>query len=77
LRDIIAAGAQIPWIAQISANLLRDQELVDLIAASGGSGSSDELCTSWSSDFSLRDAPCVPRHLFSTNNQASLTQGVF
>jgi radical SAM superfamily enzyme YgiQ (UPF0313 family) len=36
LRDIIAAGAQIPWIAQISANLLRDQELVDLIAESGG-----------------------------------------
>jgi radical SAM superfamily enzyme YgiQ (UPF0313 family) len=36
LRDIIAAGAQIPWIAQISANLLRDEELVDLIAASGG-----------------------------------------
>jgi len=24
------------WIAQISANLLRDEELVDLIAASGG-----------------------------------------
>jgi hypothetical protein len=24
------------WIAQISANLLRDDELVDLIAASGG-----------------------------------------
>src|SRR5258707_12568964 len=36
LRDIIAAGAQINWIAQISANLLRDEELVDLIAASGG-----------------------------------------
>ena len=36
LRDIIAAGAQLPWIAQISANLLRDPELVDLIAASGG-----------------------------------------
>ena len=36
LRDIIAAGAQLPWIAQISANLLRDQELVDLIAESGG-----------------------------------------
>src|SRR5688572_20852649 len=36
LRDIIAAGAQLPWIAQISANLLRDQELVDLIAKSGG-----------------------------------------
>src|SRR6202161_1925502 len=36
LRDIIAAGAQLNWIAQISANLLRDEELVDLIAASGG-----------------------------------------
>src|SRR5215210_203739 len=36
LRDIIDAGAQIPWVAQISANLLRDEELVDLIAASGG-----------------------------------------
>jgi radical SAM superfamily enzyme YgiQ (UPF0313 family) len=36
LRDIIAAHAQLPWIAQISANLLRDEELVDLIAASGG-----------------------------------------
>jgi len=36
LRDIIDAGAQVPWVAQISANLLRDEELVDLIAASGG-----------------------------------------
>jgi len=36
LRDIIAAEAQLPWIAQISANLLRDEELVDLISASGG-----------------------------------------
>ncbi len=36
LRDIIAAGAQLPWSAQISANLLRDEELVDLIAASDG-----------------------------------------
>lgn len=36
LRDIIAAKAQLPWIAQISANLLRDEELVDLIAESGG-----------------------------------------
>src|SRR5271166_5672526 len=36
LRDIIAAGAQVNWVAQISANLLRDQELVDLISASGG-----------------------------------------
>jgi radical SAM superfamily enzyme YgiQ (UPF0313 family) len=36
LRDIIAADAQLPWIAQISANLLRDEELVDLIASSGG-----------------------------------------
>jgi len=36
LRDIIAANAQMHWVAQISANLLRDEELVDLIAASGG-----------------------------------------
>src|SRR5215470_14027962 len=36
LRAIVAAKAQVPWIAQISANLLRDEELVDLIAASGG-----------------------------------------
>jgi len=36
LRDIIAAKAQLPWTAQISANLLRDEELVDLIAASDG-----------------------------------------
>ena len=36
LRDIIAAEAQLPWTAQISANLLRDEELVDLIAASHG-----------------------------------------
>ena len=36
LRDIIAAGAQLNWVAQISANLLRDEELVDLIAQSGG-----------------------------------------
>jgi radical SAM superfamily enzyme YgiQ (UPF0313 family) len=36
LRAIIAADAQLPWIGQISANLLRDEELVDLISASGG-----------------------------------------
>ncbi|HKP46856.1 MAG TPA: radical SAM protein [Pyrinomonadaceae bacterium] len=36
LRDIIAAKAQVPWMAQISANLLRDEELVDLIAESDG-----------------------------------------
>jgi len=36
LRDIIAAKAQVFWVAQISANLLRDEELVDLIAGSGG-----------------------------------------
>ena len=36
LRDIIAAGAQVNWVGQISANLLRDQELLDLIAESGG-----------------------------------------
>ncbi len=36
LRDIIAAGAQLAWVGQISANLLRDEELIDLIADSGG-----------------------------------------
>jgi len=36
LKDIIAAKAQLPWVAQISANLLKDEELVDLIAESGG-----------------------------------------
>lgn len=36
LRDIIAAGAQLSWVGQISANLLQDEELLDLIAASGG-----------------------------------------
>jgi radical SAM superfamily enzyme YgiQ (UPF0313 family) len=36
LRAIIAADAQINWVGQISANLLRDEELVDLIAQSGG-----------------------------------------
>src|SRR5271169_5321289 len=35
LRDIIAANAQVSWVGQISANLLRDEELVDLIADSG------------------------------------------
>jgi radical SAM superfamily enzyme YgiQ (UPF0313 family) len=36
LREIIARGAQIPWVAQISMNLLRDEELVSLVAQSGG-----------------------------------------
>jgi radical SAM superfamily enzyme YgiQ (UPF0313 family) len=36
LRTIIAANAQVHWVAQISANLLRDEEFLDLIAASGG-----------------------------------------
>lgn len=36
LREIIAAGAEVFWTAQISANLLRDEELLDLIKASGG-----------------------------------------
>jgi len=36
LKDIIAAKAQVHWVAQISANLLRDEELCDLIACSGG-----------------------------------------
>ena len=36
LRAIIAQDAQLPWVAQISANLLKDEELLDLIAESGG-----------------------------------------
>jgi radical SAM superfamily enzyme YgiQ (UPF0313 family) len=36
LREIIACDAQVPWVAQISMNLLRDEELVSLIAQSGG-----------------------------------------
>jgi len=36
LRDMIAADAILPWVAQISANLLADEELVDLIAEAGG-----------------------------------------
>ncbi len=36
LRDMIKHDACMPWIAQISMNLLRDEELVQLIAASGG-----------------------------------------
>jgi radical SAM superfamily enzyme YgiQ (UPF0313 family) len=35
LRAIIDAGAQLPFVAQISVNLLRDEELVDLLAAAG------------------------------------------
>ena len=34
--EMIAAGAILPWVAQISANLLADEELVDLIADAGG-----------------------------------------
>src|SRR5215468_739892 len=36
LRDIIDQGAVIPWVAQISINLLKDEELLDLIKESGG-----------------------------------------
>ncbi|HEX8567626.1 MAG TPA: radical SAM protein [Pyrinomonadaceae bacterium] len=37
LKDVIAAEAQLPWVAQISANLLmKDEELIDLIAEAGG-----------------------------------------
>jgi len=36
LREMIARDAKIPWVAQISINLLRDEELLDLIAESGG-----------------------------------------
>jgi radical SAM superfamily enzyme YgiQ (UPF0313 family) len=36
LREMITRKAQVPWVAQISMNLLRDEELVSLIAESGG-----------------------------------------
>jgi radical SAM superfamily enzyme YgiQ (UPF0313 family) len=36
LREMIAQNATVPWVAQISINLLKDEELLDLIAASGG-----------------------------------------
>jgi len=36
LREIITRGAKVPWVAQISMNLLRDEELLSLIAQSGG-----------------------------------------
>jgi len=49
LRDIIAADAQVHWVAQISANLLRDEELVDSSPPPEGSGSS----SAWS--------PSIPR----------------
>jgi radical SAM superfamily enzyme YgiQ (UPF0313 family) len=35
LRDMISENAVLPWIAQISINLLKDEELLDLVAASG------------------------------------------
>jgi radical SAM superfamily enzyme YgiQ (UPF0313 family) len=35
LREIIAQNAQVSWVGQISINLLRDEELVSLIAQSG------------------------------------------
>jgi len=35
LREIISRNAQVPWVGQISMNLLRDEELVSLIAQSG------------------------------------------
>jgi radical SAM superfamily enzyme YgiQ (UPF0313 family) len=34
LRDIISSEVRIPWVGQISANLLKDEELIDLIAES-------------------------------------------
>ena len=36
LRDMIRLDACLPWVAQISVNLLDDPELVELIGASGG-----------------------------------------
>ena len=35
LRAMIEAGVRLPWAAQISMNLLRDQELLDLMKRSG------------------------------------------
>ncbi len=35
LREIIDRGAQVPWVAQVSVNLLKDEELVSLMAQSG------------------------------------------
>jgi radical SAM superfamily enzyme YgiQ (UPF0313 family) len=36
LRQMIEQNATLPWVAQISINLLKDEELLDLIASSGG-----------------------------------------
>ena len=36
LREIIRRQAVVPWVAQISINLLRDEELLNLIQESGG-----------------------------------------
>ena len=36
LRDMIRLDACLPWVAQISVNLLNDPELVELVGASGG-----------------------------------------
>jgi radical SAM superfamily enzyme YgiQ (UPF0313 family) len=36
LREMIRRDACLPWVAQITANLLKDEELIDLIATSGG-----------------------------------------
>jgi radical SAM superfamily enzyme YgiQ (UPF0313 family) len=36
LRDMIRLDARLPWVAQISVNLLDDPELVRLVGASGG-----------------------------------------
>jgi radical SAM superfamily enzyme YgiQ (UPF0313 family) len=36
LRDMVRRDACLPWVAQISVNLLDDPELVELIGASGG-----------------------------------------
>ncbi len=36
LREMVRRGVDMPWCAQISVNLLKDEELVDLIVAAGG-----------------------------------------
>ncbi|MBP7865106.1 MAG: B12-binding domain-containing radical SAM protein [Acidobacteria bacterium] len=36
LREMIQRGIDLPWCAQISVNLLKDEEMVDLIVKAGG-----------------------------------------
>lgn len=36
LREMIRRGVDLPWCAQVSVNLLEDEELLDLVAEAGG-----------------------------------------